>query len=284
MTLTYVNGQQSECIPPGNRGLQYGDGIFETIRYESDLPLLGDYHLRRFKLGAARLNISFPKDFDFQLQSALDDRKSRLGKKSKQGFESSFICKMILTRGAGGRGYRPEGCRGSTLIISFSDLPSFPDQYLLEGVDLIVCEHRLSENPVLSGLKHLNRLDQVLASAELGSHPEGLMCDQSGFVVEGTKSNVLFFRSGQVLTPRLTRCGVSGCLRQFLIDNAKTGELDVDFIETDIPVDTLNTMDGAAVINSVFGLWPVKNIDGQHYQSTPESLSISTFIHEKFGI
>lgn len=280
MMLVLVNGEMQSQVSVLDRGLQYGDGVFETVLFKSNQPVLMTFHLQRLALGAQRLSIPMPKNFDAQLERAIALRKEQVA----SGDSDSFICKIILTRGTGGRGYRPVELSSPTLIISFHGVPEYPITFKSQGIETKICSHRLSENPVTARIKHLNRLDQIIASAELGELPEGVMCDQKGNVVEGTRSNILVFSESKIYTPLLNNSGVDGCLRRFLIEKSEIGALGVEIIESIIPLDKLRQADGIAYINSVFGLWPVVNIADRTFTITPESKLISRYLYQELGM
>lgn len=280
--LALVNGEVQNQVSVFDRGLQYGDGVFETILFRADIPVLISFHLQRFKLGARRLNIPIPVDFEAQYERAIALHKDLVAPKEAE--HGSYICKIVLTRGVGGRGYRPVDVSSPTLIISFHNMPVYPGTYKNRGVDAIICKHRLSENSSMAGIKHLNRLDQIMASAELDGFPEGIMCDQKGNLVEGTRSNILVFSGGKVLTPELKSCGVEGCMRRFLLSKSEIGALGINIIEQVIPLSQLNQIDGMAFINSVFGLWPVARVADRTFIVTPECKLLSQYIYQELGI
>jgi 4-amino-4-deoxychorismate lyase len=280
--LVLINGEITDQISVFDRGLQYGDGVFETIRFRDCAPVLLPFHLDRLVLGAQRLNIPMPRDFASQYEKAIALRKQLADADLQES--GSYICKIILTRGGGGRGYRASSTSASTLIISFHDLPNYPEEYKTSGVSTMICHHPLSENASIAGIKHLNRLDQVIASAELAEFPEGIMCDQQGRIVEGTRSNILLFSGEKVYTPVLEGCGVDGCLRRFLLEQSKLGLLNLDVTENKFHRDKLNDIEGLAFINSVFGLWPVSRVIDRVFSITPECKLLAQFIDRELGI
>lgn len=278
--FTVINGQVSNAISVSDRGFQYGDGVFETVRYEADNGILFDYHMARFQLGAKTLKIRLPSQIEFNSQ--LDHALSLW--RSDATYSHQFICKWIVTRGQGGRGYKPDESAQPSLIFSFSLVPDFDTDFYNQGIDVIVCDHPLGIQPRLAEIKHLNRLDQVLASLELGDYPEGLMCDLSGNVIEGTKSNLLFFKGDKIITPGVTECGVNGCLRQYLLDCSSKGELQHQIATGNIPLESIYQYDSVALINSVFGLWPVATINSQRFGVSKACRSTSNFIRQRLGL
>ncbi len=271
--ITSVNGTETSALEIGDRGLSYGDGIFETMRVtKGKVPLLG-YHLARFLDGAERLKLgsvrSLKKRFQDQVKLALNQ------------LQGEAILKIIMTRGHGGRGYVPPAKPDPSLILQAYDYPEWPRSYFVKGIDLVRCAHRLSSQPSLAGIKHLNRLDQVLASAELGKATEGLMCDQHGRYIEGTKSNLLVFLPGRVLTPHISDCGVKGTLRAFLLDQQSKLGLSVE--EGEVDDEVIENASGLAMINSVFGVWPVKSLGGKKLAQDGNVRAINAFLNAQLG-
>ena len=253
--ITLVNGVETSAIDIADRGLAYGDGVFETMRVvEGDIPFLA-LHLKRFMKGVVALDMGeesrLKRDFLLYVTLALNEIKSNAC------LETSII-KMIVTRGNGGRGYMPPDKTNCHFIAQVFDLPSYPESFSSEGITIRECQYRLGFQPQLAGIKHLNRLDQVLASQELLGDSEGLLLDYDDKVIEGTKSNVLIFKGNEVLTPSLTGCGVEGVLREEILNPSH--KMDINLKITDIHVSELSECDGIALINSVFGLWFVKTL------------------------
>ena len=189
----------------------------------------------------------------------------------------------MVTRGCGGVGYLPPEKPECNFVCQVFDLPAYPLHFSSQGIQVKIIQHALPNHPVLAGIKHLNRLDQVLASQELESEQEGLVFDQQGYLVEGLKSNVLVFEGDQVLTPSLEMCGVQGTLRQYLIAQAK--DLGFQIQESVIDKNRLKSADGISMINSVFGLWPVltlRDTDGkrQKYERHHQNKNIQQFLNK----
>lgn len=253
--ITLVNGIETSAIDIADRGLAYGDGIFETMRVvEGEIPFLA-LHLKRFLKGVVALGLGeesrLKRDFLRYVTLTLDEIKDNAC------LETSII-KMIVTRGNGGRGYIPPDEANCHFIVQVFDLPSYPESFSSEGVAIRECQYRLGFQPQLAGIKHLNRLDQVLASQELLGDSEGLLLDYDDKVIEGTKSNVLIFNGNEVLTPSLTGCGVEGVLREEILNPSH--KMDINLKITDVYLSELAECDGIAMINSVFGIWFVKTM------------------------
>lgn len=243
--LAWVDGQPLGALALSNRGLAYGDGLFETIAVHQGQASLLDRHLRRLAGGCQRLGI--PVD-----PALVADEIERFAQSTGNG-----VLKLILTRGDGPRGYAVDPSSAPRRILQASALPAYPAEHASHGVRLFACATRLAEQPLLAGLKHLNRLEQVLARAEWSdpAYAEGLVRDTSGRLVEGVYSNLFLVRDGVLSTPALSRCGVAGVMREALLERA-----DEEGIETHVgdlwPAD-LAAADEVFVCNSVYGVWPV---------------------------
>jgi 4-amino-4-deoxychorismate lyase len=228
-----------------DRGLGYGDGLFETMRVRRRAIRLLDYHLERLAEGCGRLAIAAP------------DPK-RLGRELARAaaLRSDAVLKLIVTRGVGARGYRPSGRERATRLMSLHAL----SRQALRGTGAArvrLCETRLGANPALAGLKTLNRLESVLARAEWsdGRVWEGLMRDADDNLVGGTMSN-LFVRRGSLLyTPRLDRCGIAGVMRRWVLEQASA--LGLRAVEGRVRWEDLGGADEVFMTNAVVGVVPV---------------------------
>lgn len=248
--MILVNGKPENRISVLDRGLQYGDGLFETIAFRNGISEFLDAHLQRLILGCERLSIPF-KQLE-QLRTELAIVYQQLG--------DDAVIKIIVTRSSGGRGYFADKNVEPTRIISTHPYPAYPQSYIHLGVTLRLCEQILSENKCLAGIKHLNRLEQVLARNEWDDPDiaEGLMCDNHGNVIEGTMSNVFIVKSGRLYTPDLSTSGVSGIIRGQIIMLTKETDLVVE--ECVISKQKLFSADEIFVCNSLIGIWPVRKI------------------------
>jgi len=247
-----VDGRECDLIPASDRGLQYGDGLFETMAAKDGRIALLDDHLERLGHGADRLGLP-------QLEMAVI-RKEVLRLIPEQG---RAVIKLILTRGSGGRGYRePENVR-IRRIVSQHPWPDYPDNWVSDGIVVRFCETRLALDPVLAGLKTLNRLHQVLARAEWDDPEvaEGLLLDADDRVVCGTMSNLFLVRSGALITPDLERSGVAGVMRKQILKIA--ARMDIDVRVMAVSLDDLSQADEIFVTNSVFMIWPVRQIENR---------------------
>ena len=243
---SWVDGLPADDLPLKDRGLAYGDGLFETIAVKAGQPILLERHLQRLGDGGARLGI------------ALDLLLIRAEILAYAVALDNGVLKLIVTRGDSQRGYAPSMGAQPRRIMQGSPPAAYPPAHGENGIRLFPCTTRLSEQPLLAGLKHLNRLEQVMARAEWhdSEHAEGLMLDVSGRVVEGVFSNLFLVCNGVLLTADLHRCGVAGVMRAELLAQAE--RLGLALSVRDISLEQLCQADEIFVCNSVYGIWPVR--------------------------
>jgi 4-amino-4-deoxychorismate lyase len=243
-----VDGKPRKSVPASDRGLHYGDGVFTTLAVRDGKACWLDAHLARLREGCQRLRIPPPAKelLTSDLEAVLED-------------ESDALVKLIVTRGSGGRGYAPPDTSTPRRIALRYPLPDHPPAYAEQGVHLRIAEARLAINPRLAGIKHLNRLEQVLARAEWDASatgiPEALMLDSKGRLIEGTMTNLFVAAEGVLMTPDLHECGVEGVMRRVIIDEAQAEGMAIQVRE--LYPDILATVDELFVANSVNGIWPV---------------------------
>jgi 4-amino-4-deoxychorismate lyase len=247
----WINGRSRSTLDYRDRGLQYGDGIFETMRVRRRGIRLLELHLERLYKGCRQLRIRVPKPL------LLRRELERIAARRIEG-----VLKLIVTRGCGPRGYRPTGRERATRIATLHALPRAAAADAAQAVRLRVCATRLNTNPSLAGLKTLNRLDSVLARAEWSDARiwEGLMRDVDGNWVCGTMSNLFVRRGSALLTPPLDRCGVAGVMRRWILENA--GGLRLHPVERRIRWDDLRSAEEVFMSNAVVGIRSVRTIEG----------------------
>ncbi|MBS7326852.1 MAG: aminodeoxychorismate lyase [Thiopseudomonas sp.] len=253
----WVNGQPAVGLALTDRGLAYGDGLFETMRVTDGQINWLELHLQRLQSGCQRLRI----DLDMTQM-----RHELLAFAAQQG---QGVCKLILTRGDGQRGYGLPQPTYPRRILQAAPLPLWPAQHAEQGVRLFPCQTRLAIQPLLAGLKHLNRLEQVMARAEWNDseHAEGLLLDTEGRIIECVFSNIFFVRQGCLLTPELSGSGVAGIMRERIMQLAR--ELGIAVQIRDILPDALAGMDELFTCNSLYGIWPVREYRGQQWLPGP---------------
>ena len=252
MLSCIVNGQPASTLSVQDRGLAYGQGLFETLTLKEGKPQDWQLHMQRLALGAERLGIPF----DNSLLAAMSNDLVKL-LAATESLPERAVLKIILTRGAGGRGYAVTEPLAPNRILQLNPFPVWPADPQTNGIRVMLCETRLGLNPQLAGIKHLNRLEQVLARSEWQQPDisEGLVCDMEGYLVEGTMSNLFWLRNGELFTPDLTYCGIDGIIRQRLIERARELQIKVN-VGRYQPTDLLDA-DEVFLTNSVIGIWPV---------------------------
>ncbi len=266
-----INGQPGDIVSIQDRGLSYGDGIFETILCEGGKPILLAGHIQRLINGCERLKIS-PQD-----------RATVLSEIREVAQQDDCLVKIIVTRGARPRGYAyNQNDSSTTRIISKSPILNIPTEYYTHGVSIRTCEYRLPQNPYLAEIKHLNRLDQVIARSEWGSEfQEGLMLDSEGYVVEGTMTNVFIEKDQQWMTPKLDRAGVKGVMRQWIMRNSHYAN--IECTEKNIELPEVENADAIFICNSVVGIWPVNALDNRQFELSDSVKCIMKVAHNKLS-
>lgn len=250
-TRVFYGGQPAASVDPNDRGLAYGDGLFETLRCHAGEPVWWCEHWQRLMLGAERLGIALPNS------NWVREQATAL-------MTGDGVLKVILTRGVGGRGYAPPSKSRPGLILSRHALPA-PSA----GLRVRWCQGRLAENPALAGIKHLNRLEQVLARAEWDNPDidEGLLCDTRGRVISAISGNLFVRIDGQWLTPALDHCGIAGVCRAWLLDNFPVRA-------TELSVDQVENSQALFVCNSVRGILPVVGLGASGWPPDVETLAL----------
>jgi 4-amino-4-deoxychorismate lyase len=227
--------------------LQYGDGLFETMRVNAGRIRLLDYHLERLYEGCRRLSIKAPRRTSLRRELVLRARP-----------HADAVLKLILTRGPGARGYRPDGRERCTRVLALSAPP--PVEVAQSPQRVRLCATPVGSNPALAGLKTLNRLDSVLARSEWDDERiwEGLMRDGDGDLVCGTLSNLFVRRGATLTTPALDRSGIAGVMRRWVLDQAQSlrlrareGRVTVQHLEDATEVFMTNAVAGIVSVSVV---------------------------------
>jgi len=254
-----INGVQHDSISITDRGLAYGDGVFTTAKVvQGKIQLLSE-HLERLTKNCDKLSIPLPD---------IDKIKREL-KVAAQRFELC-VAKVIITAGEGGRGYSRDGCETSTVIISFH---AFPEHYLTwqqQGIYLGVAQFKLGLNPFLVGIKHLNRLEQVLIRQELDSREEDdlLVLNCSENIIEASAANIFWLKNNTWYTPNIVESGISGLMRQHILktlNNDKSKAIEI--IEAKITM--VDNIEAMFICNSVMNIVPVSQFQGRKLALAP---------------
>jgi 4-amino-4-deoxychorismate lyase len=249
-----ANDQPYDGVSPLDRGLAYGDGLFETMLLVDGLAPLLSYHHKRLLKGLAHLNITLNSERLVKDVNKLLDIAKSLD-------EKHLILKLTVTRGLGGHGYQVDPDASPTLILQL--FAGSVDLTKHNGVSVHICNETLS--PVSwAGLKTLNQLPYVLAAQERlnTNFDEGLLLANNDELIEATARNVFIVKGDKILTPRLNESGVAGAQRQFIIESV-AGQLGLDIVEAIIKLDDCLTADEVFLTNSLTGIWPVTHC---HYK------------------
>lgn len=264
-----VNGVRDGGISVLDRGLQFGDGLFETIACLKGRPRFLPLHLERLEFGCGRLQIPVP-DLE-QTQAEILEMA---------GAAERAVIKVLVTAGeALRRGYGRSGDEIATRITIRYRWPDESATQLHDGVMVRTLTLRLGENPRLAGLKHCNRLEQVLARAELAqdaSHSEGLLFSSSGNLVSGTMSNVFLVRDSCLLTPRIDQCGVAGVMRRVVLREAR--QAGIPTRECELRQQDLQGAEEVFLTNALMGIRPVRGLDARELTSGPVTRHLQSML------
>lgn len=267
--MMLINGQPAAHVSAQDRGLHYGDGVFETLAVRDGKPLLWERHMQRLHAGCARLGIPAPAE-------------ALLAAETGQICASAAhaVLKIIVTRGEGVRGYRAVPPGHTTRLVALYPWPDWPDTNAQYGVRVRVCDTRLARNPALAGIKHLNRLEQVLARNEWqdASIAEGLMLDTADHVIEGTMSNLFVVKEGRLWTPEVASSGVAGIMRGAIVELAARHAIACEI--TTLSLQQLREADEIFLSNSLMAVWPVRELDGVHYAPGPLTQRVAAYVAE----
>ncbi|MEB6378903.1 aminodeoxychorismate lyase [Leclercia adecarboxylata] len=251
-----INGIKQAQLPASDRAFQFGDGCFTTARIVAGKVCLLEAHLQRLQTACEKLFIPFVQ------WAALKNEMAGQAKDVERG-----VLKVIISRGSGGRGYSAAGCSEPVRILSVSAYPAHYDRWRAEGIALTLSPVRLGRNPQLAGIKHLNRLEQVLIRSHLEQTDadEALVLDSEGVITECCAAN-LFWRQGKnVFTPRLDQAGVNGLMRQFCLRQLAHSGFPV--VEVQACEAALNDADEIVVCNALMPVVPVRQYGSHRFTS-----------------
>lgn len=258
------NGSDSTHISAFDRGLAYGDGFFTTVCMHHGQPVFWERHVQRLQTCAQRLQ--FPSFSVDSLHQCCIEQAA--------GAEWATV-KILVTRGLGGRGYSTHGCISPTVLVSCHPYPLHYLDWQRTGIRLGVCQQRLGCQPMLAGLKTLNRLEQVLLKSELDSYgwPEALVLDIQAHVVEAVSANV-FWRKGQrIFTPDLQQAGVCGVMRSFVMQSL-AAQMPVEPVRAGLNV--LLQADEVWITNALMGIVPITGIQDVDYKNHDLATQLQT--------
>jgi len=261
-----VDGQPCMADWALDRALHYGDGLFETIAVRAGRLRFEALHQARLTEGCRRLGVPLDHTGVWQQAQALAAQ------------HGACTLKLLVSRGSAmARGYAPSGTERARVVLLAYPASSGPE--LPSRVRVATLEATLGENPALAGIKHCNRLEQVLGRMELRSHEdafEGLMASSSGHLISGTMSNVFLEQDGVLMTPRLERCGIAGVMRAVVLREAAAAGTPVQV--KDIPLDMLGRCSGVFLTNARIGVLPVHELDGRELASSTATQALARHV------
>jgi len=266
--MILVNGHPADTVDAQDRGLAYGDGVFRTLRTHAGQPLWWRDHVAKLAADCAALMLDCPDETGLRAEVC---RVAAGG----QG-----VVKVVLTRGAGARGYAPPAGQACTRIVMAAPLPSHAHPDAPDSITARWCTLRLARQPRLAGIKHLNRLENVLARAEWSDPAifEGLLCDDSGVVIGGVMSNLLIAKEGELFTPDLGQCGVAGVARARLLRVASRRGIPAHIAR--LSPDAILASDEVMLCNSVIGVRRVGRLDDVTWSSAGWTETLHNALYE----
>ncbi|MGQ0750590.1 MAG: aminodeoxychorismate lyase [Betaproteobacteria bacterium] len=267
--MILVNGAVSDTVPVVDRGFAYGDGVFRTLQARRGRPLAWRYQFRRLEHDCSAIGIACPPE-------------ALLGPEIARVAENEPVCavKIMVTRGPGQRGYAvPRESQPSRIVMSMP-LPAYPASYVETGVKARICSLRLGFQPALAGIKHLNRLENVLARREWDDPDvaEGVLLDTEDNVIGGTMTNLFMARGGALITADLRRCGVSGATRDRII--ARAAAHGIACTVSDLPLTEALQADELFLANSLIGVWQVRELADRSWAAGTMSQTIRRWLDE----
>ncbi len=277
-----INGVSTDYLNINDRAIHYGDGLFETILCSNNKLFYWKQHYQRLQLSSNKLKINCPDE-----QLLLNDISALVADNEAAACENSakkcYVIKIIVSRGAGERGYLAStGADENRLVLRSTIEPEYSSllaERLLKG-SLYLCEQQVSINESLAGLKHLNRLENVMARNEWNKSKDkniidGLMINANHHVIEGTMSNLFAIKGDQLLTPDLTKSGVKGIMRDVIIDIANKNELKLSIVN--MSINDLLVMDELFITNSLIGMKSINKLKECQYKEA----DVTKFIFER---
>jgi 4-amino-4-deoxychorismate lyase len=265
----WINGVPCDQISASERTVSYGDGCFTTIRVQHRKPLLWSQHIKRLKQSVHRLRLPEPDwgGLDRQIKNLADT------------VDDFCVLKVALTRGQGGRGYSPHSTHSPLVIVTQSDFPNHYHQWSKQGIVIGDAEQRLSISPMLAGLKHSNRLEQVLLKQEIEKQQwdEAIVLDANDYLAEGVTANLFWQINDQLFTPRLAKSGVWGLMRQQVCNWASDTGISMHYV--DAPLTALENATAIFFTNALMGVVPVRAYGIRHFSdfTTAQAINLRVF-------
>jgi 4-amino-4-deoxychorismate lyase len=274
--VSWLDGAPSSFVSVDDRGLHYGDGLFETMRCRNGSIDFLELHLERLQKGIEVLCLPV------SIARVRADVAAFCSELRARNVADAVV-KLVVTRGTAMRGYNPATAKSASIILQAFAFVARPRQQQ-QGADVTLCRTRLADQPALAGIKHLNRLENVLARGEWQAQfDEGLMLSQQGHIVEGTMSNVFFIdgdaSGGWTLhTPAIDRCGVAGVMRRLIIETVAS-RLGLDVRQSSVMTPQRTQQFSAGFLtNAIIGIWPIKSLCGRSFEMVPVTSDIQRVV------
>ncbi len=250
-TVTVINAKFNNKISINNRNLQYGDGIFETCVIKNNKLLFWHKHYQRLKLGCDKLNIANVASTIY-----IRDIKKLVNRSNiKNG-----VIKIILSRGNSKRGYSYSAIK-PVRIVTISKLVHIHN----DSFELSICTSGYGSNSALSGIKHCNRLENILASADITTN-DCIMLDNNN-VISTTCANIFIVKNNILITPDTSNCGINGTRRDIILELATS--INISYKIDKITIDDINSADEIFITNSILGIQKITKFQNINYQQHP---------------
>lgn len=255
-SFSYLNGEiipaGQACVSIYDRGLFYGDGLFETVRIYKGLPFLIENHLQRLIRGAVALGISFPGKKDDLMMAVMQTLEAN---RLREG-----VIRLTLTRGSSVRGLWPEKPGEPTLIITAESSVPYTDKQYKKGFRAALISFPLNEYSPLSGIKTLNYLEYIIGRRESlrRGFDEGIFLNQKRYLAEGTVSNLFLVKGKKLYTPPVEAGILPGITRAMVIKIAKKS---FDVSEQNISPLFIKEAEEAFFTNSLMEIMPLVEIE-----------------------
>ena len=266
--MILVNGQPADSVDARDRGLAYGDGVFRTLRTHDGRPSWWHDHYAKLAADCAALQLACPDEAVLRAEVC---RVAEAGE---------GVVKIIVTRGVGARGYALPAEQNATRVVSSSSLPPYAEATATDDIAARWCTLQLSRQPRLAGVKHLNRLENVLARAEWDDPAifEGLLCDDSGAVIGGVMSNLLIAKAGELFTPDLSQSGVAGVARARLLRALERRGIPAHIAR--LSPEAILAADEVMICNSIIGVRRVARLDDVTWMPAGWTTSLNDALYE----
>lgn len=262
--VSLVNGQEADQISVFDRAFQFGDSVFETLRYSSGCCPLKKLHFDRLLNGCSVLGIALEPEL-------LEQRFNELLSHIEPLAIDAATLKIVVTRGCSSRGYQANNENSANIVaLAFK----VRNSNITLPIRLTVSPITLAEQPVLAGIKHNNRLEQVLAKQALLEYDDALLCNAKGDVIEAISSNVFIYKQGCWKTPELQTCGVHGVTRRLLIESIipnSSGQLSIERLSL---LDVLQAEE-VFICNSISGIVPVASFEFEGEKLSSQTLGLA---------